>query len=211
MSLIADILDRRDKQISEIRQRAKGFETEADRRDIARIHQESDEQIKALLSDQEARALRTEEFKYTDLGKALMEHFAPNPDELAAISDHEKAVADVIATAGDLEGVQSRSLERLEKILGPDRLNEFLNYRADPNYAELLAFLKRFNFPPETATDLLKLRFENEKIILERLKKGQSPTDPNRTETFRSRVKELLGVEAGEIYIREAKGAGWLR
>jgi hypothetical protein len=210
LSAIADITERRDQQIAEIRDRAKGFETEDDRRAIAKIQQESDAQIKALLSDNENQALQVEQFKQSDLGKGLIEHYAPSDTELAAISDYEKAIADVVATGGDLEGVNTASLQRLERILGEERLKEFMNYR-DPEFLEKLNFVKRFNLPPKTAMDLAQLQAEHGKFMLETIKQGQYRPDPNLKEKFRSRVKQLLGAEAAEVYIREAKSALWLR
>lgn len=208
VSRITDILERRDKQIAEIKQRANGFETEADRRQVEQINQAAEEQLKAILTQGESSALQVEQFKETDLGKALVQHFTASDAELAAISEHEKAIAEVIANKGDLESVQTQSLERLEKILGTERLNEYLNYR-DPDYVEAMNFAKRFNLRPDTATELMKLRAEHGRLVLERLREGKPGN--GLSEPFRSRVTDLLGPEAGEIYMREAKGGLWLR
>jgi hypothetical protein len=128
------------------------------------------------------------------------------------MSDYEKELAEVLATpGGDLEGVQSRNLEKLKAFVGDDRAQQFLNCH-DPDYVEALGFLSRFNLPPGTINDLFKLRVEREKLILDDLKRGlPPPKDPAVSETYRTRLKELLGPEPGEIYIREAKGASWLR
>lgn len=211
MSTIADIIGWRDQRIADVLQNAKGFETEADRREIAKIQQESERQLKAILTEDENYNLLVEKLKGSALGKALVEHYAASDIEFAAISDYEKDLAEVLATSGgDLEDVQSRGLTKLKAIIGEERTQEFMNYH-DPDYVESLAFLKRFNLPPETSTALLKLKVEYGKIVLERIKQRQPVSSPSLGEIFRPRVTELLGAEPAETYVREAKGAGWLR
>jgi hypothetical protein len=211
ISHVAEILERRDQQIAEIKRRASEFETETDRQEIAELTRQSAEEINALLSVAEQRTLQVEQLKQTDLGKALMEHFGASAEELASISDYEKNLAEVLATpGGDLEGVQSRSLAKLKRIIGEDRTNEFMNYH-DPDYVEALAFMKRFNLPSQTVTDLMKIRYDDGKARLERIQQGLSGSDAIITDSSRSRVKELLGTELADVYIRDSKGASWLR